>query len=320
MLQRRLRAAKAKARIQFAGASEMHDTGGRLTCDRGWRMSKLRPLLPAPPLMHHCGKRLRRAASAAKPPAPLQVALARCPPQQTKRACAGPSSSASYQRATRRRLRCFVAGLPAANKALCRGCATATAAQAFYSIVDNKNNIKPHSRSTQRARVIRCNSHPARWLHISRTAAAVATANTSLQWPQSTLGSAAAAPTAAHSCALRLTGQPHCKRGVAHAAHLVAAVAVKLHDVLMQLLQAAAVRDGEQRDAQVLAALLHLALPQHGDSAAALVHNRVLGLVVQQARRRKLLLLAPAHHILPTPSHCPCPRSARPLPQAPQLL
>jgi hypothetical protein len=28
-------------------------------------MSKLRPLLPAPPLMHHCGKRLRRAASAA---------------------------------------------------------------------------------------------------------------------------------------------------------------------------------------------------------------------------------------------------------------
>jgi hypothetical protein len=41
--------------------------------------------------------------------------------------------------------------------------------------------------------------------------------------------------------------------------------------------------------------------------------------VVQQARRRKLLLLAPAHHILPTPSHCPCPRSARPLPQAPQL-
>ena len=123
MLQWRLRAAKAKARIQFAGASEMHDTGGRLTCDRGWRMSKLRPLLPAPPLMHHCGKRLRRAASAAKPPAPLQVALARCPPQQTKRACAGPSSSASYQRATRRRLRCFVAGLPAANKALCRGCA-----------------------------------------------------------------------------------------------------------------------------------------------------------------------------------------------------
>ena len=280
----------------------------------------MRPLLPAPPLMHHCGKRLRRAASAAKPPAPLQVALARCPPQQTKRACAGPSSSASYQRATRRRLRCFVAGLPAANKALCRGCATATAAHAFYSNVDNKNNIKPHSRSTQRARVIRCNSHPARWLHISRTAAAVATANTSLQWPQSTLGSAAAAPTAAHSCALRLTGQPHCKRGVAHAAHLVAAVAVKLHDVLMQLLQAAAVRDGEQRDAQVLAALLHLALPQHGDSAAALVHNRVLGLVVQQARRRKLLLLAPAHHILPTPSHCPCPRSARPLPQAPQLL
>jgi hypothetical protein len=187
----------------------------------------LRPLLPAPPLMHHCGKRLRRAASAAKPPAPLQVALARCPPEQTKRACAGPSSSASYQRATRRRLRWFVAGLPAANKALCRGCATATAAHAFYSNVDNKNNIKPHSRSTQRARVIRCNSHPARWLHISRTAAAVATANTSLQWPQSTLGSAAAAPTAAHSCALRVTGQPHCKRGVAHAAHLVAAVAVK---------------------------------------------------------------------------------------------
>jgi hypothetical protein len=55
-------------------------------------MSKLRPLLPAPPLMHHCGKRLRRAASAAKPPAPLQVALARCPPKQTKRACAGPSA------------------------------------------------------------------------------------------------------------------------------------------------------------------------------------------------------------------------------------
>ena len=53
-------------------------------------MSKLRPLLPAPPLMHHCGKRLRRAASAAKPPAPLQVALARCPPKKTKRACAGP--------------------------------------------------------------------------------------------------------------------------------------------------------------------------------------------------------------------------------------
>jgi hypothetical protein len=35
---------------------------------------------------------LRRAASAAKPPAPLQVALARCPPKQTKRACAGPSA------------------------------------------------------------------------------------------------------------------------------------------------------------------------------------------------------------------------------------
>ena len=33
---------------------------------------------------------MRRAASAAKPPAPLQVALARCPPKQTKRACAGP--------------------------------------------------------------------------------------------------------------------------------------------------------------------------------------------------------------------------------------
>ena len=176
-------------------------------------MSKLRPLLPAPPLMHHCGKRLRRAASAAKPPAPLQVALARCPPQQTKRACAGPSSSASYQRATRRRLRCFVAGLPAANKALCRGCATATAAQAFYSIVDNKNNIKPHSRSTQRARVIRCNSRPARWLHISRTAAAVATANTSLQWPPSTLGSAAAAPTAELSCALGVTGVPTANAG-----------------------------------------------------------------------------------------------------------
>ena len=169
---------------------------------------------------------MRRAASAAKPPAPLQVALARCPPKQTKRACAGPSSSASYQRATRRRLRWFVARLPAANKALCRGCATATAAHAFYSNVDNKNNIKPHSRSTQRARVIRCNSHPARWLHISRTAAAVATANTSLQWPQSTLGSAAAAPQhTAAPCAV--TGQPHCKRGVAHAAHLVAAVAVK---------------------------------------------------------------------------------------------
>jgi hypothetical protein len=40
--------------------------------------------------MDDCGKRLRRAASAAKPPAPLQVALARCPPKQTKRACAGP--------------------------------------------------------------------------------------------------------------------------------------------------------------------------------------------------------------------------------------
>ena len=148
--------------------------------------------------------------------------------------------TANSRHESKGRLRCFVAGLPAANKALCRGCATATAARAFYSNADNKNNIKPHSRSTQRARVIRCNSHPAHWFHISRTAAALATANTSLQWPQSTLGSAAAAPTAAHSCALRVTGQFHCKRGVAHAAHLVAAVAVKLHDVLMQLLQAAA--------------------------------------------------------------------------------
>jgi len=48
------------------------------------------PLFFCPPLMLDCGKRLRRAASAAKPPAPLQVALARCPPEQTKRACAGP--------------------------------------------------------------------------------------------------------------------------------------------------------------------------------------------------------------------------------------
>ena len=31
---------------------------------------QLRPLVPAPPLMHDWGKRLRRAASAAKPPAP----------------------------------------------------------------------------------------------------------------------------------------------------------------------------------------------------------------------------------------------------------
>ena len=159
----------------------------------------MRPLVPAPPLMHDWGQALAPRCIRRQALPPLQVALARCPPKQTKRACAGPSSSASYQRATRRRLRRFVARLPAANKALCRGCATATAAHAFYSIVDNKNNIKPHSRSTQRARVIRCNSHPARWLHISRTAAAVATANTSLQWPQSTLGSAAAAPTAAHS-------------------------------------------------------------------------------------------------------------------------
>ena len=103
----------------------------------------------------------------------------------------------------------------------------------------------------------------------------MATANTSLQWPQTTLGSAAAAPTAAHSCALRVTGQFHCKRGVAHAAHLVAAVAVKLYDVLMELLQAGAVRDGEKRDAYVLGVLVHLPLAQHGDGARALVQYRV---------------------------------------------
>ena len=70
----------------------MHDAGGSLTCDRGSSLSKLRPLVRAPPLMDDWGKRLRRAASAAKPPAPLQVALARSPPKQTKRACAGPSA------------------------------------------------------------------------------------------------------------------------------------------------------------------------------------------------------------------------------------
>ena len=89
-MQRCLREAKAKARIKFAGSSEMHDAGGSLTCDRGSSLSKLRPLVRAPPLMDDWGKPLRRAASAAKPPAPLQVALARCPPKQTKRACAGP--------------------------------------------------------------------------------------------------------------------------------------------------------------------------------------------------------------------------------------
>ena len=186
----------------------------------------MRPLVPAPPLMHDWGQALAPRCIRRQAP---------CPPPSRPRALSARANETRLCRsfivsvipATRRRLRWFVARLPAANKALCRGCATATAAHAFYSNVDNTNNIKPHSRSTQRARVIRCNSHPARWLHISRTAAAVATANTSLQWPQSTLGSAAAAPTAAHSCALRVTGQPHCKRGVAHAAHLVAAVAVK---------------------------------------------------------------------------------------------
>ena len=53
-------------------------------------MSKLHPLVRAPTLMDDWGKRLRRAASAATPPAPLQVALARCPRKKTKRACAGP--------------------------------------------------------------------------------------------------------------------------------------------------------------------------------------------------------------------------------------
>ena len=48
------------------------------------------PLFFCPPLMDDWGKPLRRAASAAKPPAPLQVALSRCPPKKTKRACAGP--------------------------------------------------------------------------------------------------------------------------------------------------------------------------------------------------------------------------------------
>ena len=42
--------------------------------------------------MDDCGKRLRRAASAAQPAAPLHVALARCPPKQMKRACACPSA------------------------------------------------------------------------------------------------------------------------------------------------------------------------------------------------------------------------------------
>ena len=56
-------------------------------------VGSIRPLLfSCSPLMDDRGKRLRRAASAAKPPAPLQVALARCPPKQTKRACAGPSA------------------------------------------------------------------------------------------------------------------------------------------------------------------------------------------------------------------------------------
>ena len=50
----------------------------------------LRLLFFCPPLMDDWGKCLRRAASAAKPPAPLQVALARSPHKKTKRACAGP--------------------------------------------------------------------------------------------------------------------------------------------------------------------------------------------------------------------------------------
>ena len=47
-------------------------------------------LLFCPPLMDDWGKPLRRAASATKPPATLQVALVRCPPKKTKRAYAGP--------------------------------------------------------------------------------------------------------------------------------------------------------------------------------------------------------------------------------------
>ena len=42
----------AKARIEFAGTSEMHDAGGSLTCDRGSSMSKLRPLVRARNLHH----------------------------------------------------------------------------------------------------------------------------------------------------------------------------------------------------------------------------------------------------------------------------
>jgi len=78
----RLRAAKAKAKalIKFARTSEMHDAGGRLTCDRGSSMSKLRPLVRAPPLMHDCGKCLRRAV----PILPVGVA---CASLQTRWLC-----------------------------------------------------------------------------------------------------------------------------------------------------------------------------------------------------------------------------------------
>jgi hypothetical protein len=70
-------------------------------------------------------------------------------------------------------------------------------------------------------------------------------------------------------------GRADCKRGIANAADLVAAAAVELDDVGVELLQTGPVGDGEQRDTKVLRVLVHLALAIHRDRACALVQDGV---------------------------------------------